>query len=173
MKGAPRVRDSAVAAAGGLTPRRGRGTVRLAYAAVSGREPTMLSSTSYAQGYVASARTALRSTVTAYRKLAKTGTPDATFERQFFNHMVLALEMYFVHRMRAQEGTDGNPLNEVRVLAASIMDNDGRLVSDAQITLSPQRSILGYAVGDEIVLDPDSFTRLSEAFLDEIERRYR
>ncbi len=133
----------------------------------------MLSSTSYAQGYVASARTALRSTVTAYRRLAKTGTPDATFERLFFNHMVLALEMYFAHREPAEEGGDGNPLNEVRLLATSIMDNDGRLVSDARTALPPERSVLGYAVGDEIVLDPDSFTRLSEAFLDEIERRYR
>jgi hypothetical protein len=52
------------------------------------------------------------------------------------------------------------------------MRNDGRLVDDPQIRMPPERSVLGYAAGDEIRLDPDSFTRLSEAFLDEIERRY-
>jgi hypothetical protein len=34
----------------------------------------------------------------------------AVFERQFFNHMMLALDHYFLHRSRNMEGKDGNPL---------------------------------------------------------------
>jgi hypothetical protein len=132
----------------------------------------MLSQSSYSHAYVAATRTTLRTIVTEYRKVAKSGTPDADFERALFNHLVLALEMYFVQRQRALEGTDGNPLNEVRLLVASILENDGRLLADKKIRLAQGRSVLGFATGDPIVLDPDSFTRLSEAFLDEIERRY-
>ncbi len=132
----------------------------------------MVSRRSYSHAYVAATRTTLRTIVTEYRRLAKSGTPDAGFERALFNHLVLALEMYFLQRERALEGTDGNPLNEVRLLVASILENDGRLLADEQIRLARERSVLGYATGDPIVLDPDSFTRLSEAFLDEFERRY-
>ncbi len=132
----------------------------------------MPSGSIYSHAYVAATRTTLRTAVTGYRRLAKSGTPDAGFERALFHHLVLALELYFVDRPRALEGEDGNPLNEVRLLATSIMENDGRLVADPRTRLEPERSVLGYAVGDEIVLDPDSFTRLSEAFLDEVEKRY-
>ncbi len=137
------------------------------------KRDAMLVRNSYSQAYIASTRTTLRATVTEYRKLAKSGAPEGDFERQFFNHLVLALEMYFSHRQRGLEGKDGNPLTEVRVLAESIMANDGRLLDDGPVTHAPERSVLGYRAGDLIRLDPDSFTRLCEAFLDEIEVRYR
>ncbi len=133
----------------------------------------MLARNSYSQAYVASTRTTIRATVTEYRKLAKSGAPEGDFERRFFDHLVLALEMYFAHRQRSIEGNDGNPLNEVRLLAESIMTNDGRLLADGRVSGAPEASVLGYHEGDVISLDPDSFTRLSEAFLDEIETRYR
>lgn len=131
----------------------------------------MLRRTLYSEGYVASTRTTLRTTVTEYRKLAKSGAPYADFERQFFNMLVLALDRYFVHRPMPADDEVDSPLSEVRLLATSIMEDDGRLGSDPA-TPSSHRWILGYSVGDEIRLDPDSFTRLSEAFLDEVERRY-
>ena len=63
-------------------------------------------------------------------------------------------------------------MNEVRLLAQSIMNNDGVLAADKQIRLKPESSVLGYEVGDPIRLDEDDFERLSEAFFAGIERAY-
>ena len=94
------------------------------------------------------------------------------FERQFFNHMILALDHYFVHRSRTIEGKDGNPLNEVRMLCDAIMENGGRMSANKTIRYKPETSILKFKIGDEIRLNADDFARLSAAFLDEIEKKY-
>jgi hypothetical protein len=79
----------------------------------------------------------------SYRKIqaAKPSGIDA-FERQFFNHMILALDHYFMHRLRNREGKDGNPLNEVRMLSNAIMKNKGRMSADETIRCKPDMSIL-------------------------------
>ena len=61
--------------------------------------------------------------------------------------MLLVLDGYFVHRLRGVEGKDGNALNEVRVLARSLMENGGTVTADPQITLDPAHSVLGLEVG--------------------------
>ena len=50
----------------------------------------------------------------------------AGFEPLFFGNLVVVLDGYFMHRMRATEGKDGNPLIEVRALCSSIMTNQGQ-----------------------------------------------
>jgi hypothetical protein len=79
---------------------------------------------------------------------------------------------HFVHRLRKAEGKDGNPANEVRVLATSIMENDGRLVAEKTIRLRPETSVLGYAPGDEIALDEAAFTRLADGYFAEVQTRF-
>lgn len=86
--------------------------------------------------------------------------------------MVLTLDSYFTHRARTLEGKDGNPLNEVRVLCASLMQNAGTLADDKTIKLKPAASVLGYEVGDEINVTEADFVRLSEAFFAELESRF-
>ncbi len=95
-----------------------------------------------------------------------------SLESEYFNNMLLVLEGYFVHRLRGVEGKDGNALNEVRVLARSLMENAGTVTDDPQIALDPERSVLGLRVGDSVRLDARSFTRLSNAFFRELERRF-
>jgi len=86
--------------------------------------------------------------------------------------MVLALDSYFVHRARAIEKKDGNPLNEVRMLCNSMMNNNDILCADTTIKYNPAKSMLKHRVGDEIKLNEADFILLSSAFFAEIERKY-
>jgi hypothetical protein len=133
----------------------------------------MLMVGSYAKEYVDACRAKVAAQLASYRKVlaAKPLHIDA-FEPQFFNHMILALDHYFAHRGRTMEGKDGNPLNEVRMLCDAIMENDGRMRADKTIRYKPETSILKLNAGDEIRLNADAFARLSEAFFDEIEKRF-
>ena len=93
-------------------------------------------------------------------------------DARIYNDLVMLLDYFFVHRTRNLEGKDGNPINEVRVLSNSLLENDGVLAADKQIKLDPARSVLGYAPGDQIAVDEAGFRRLAAAFFGELERRY-
>jgi hypothetical protein len=67
---------------------------------------------------------------------------SAHAEAAFFSNMVLALDHYFLHRVRKLEGKDGNPLNEVRVLCDSLTENDGVFAADGAIKLKPEETVL-------------------------------
>ncbi len=140
----------------------------------------MLCMTSYSQDYVDTTRAAIDSQVAAYdalitkaRSAAREGDSEladaiAGFEPLFFGHLVMALDNYFLHRGRAQEGKDGNPLNEVRILCSSLSNNDGLVTRDNTIKMDPATSVLGYDPGDRISLTQEDFLRLAKAFLAEI-----
>jgi len=128
----------------------------------------MLAVTSYPQDYIDHCRTLIDAQLQAYGQLAERPQP---FETLFCNNMVLVLELSFVHRLRKNEGKDGNPLNEVRLLASSILEHGGVLVADKQIKLTPDTSVLGLSPGDRIELEFDGVKRLAAAFFDELERR--
>lgn len=113
-------------------------------------------------------RRRIEADVAAFSKSEANGAAQTAF----FNNMVLSLDHYFLHRVRKNEGKDGNPLNEVRVLCDSLTDNDGVVAADKTIRLEPETSILGLEVGDEIRLTEADFRRLADGFLAEIERRY-
>ena len=129
----------------------------------------MLAVSSYARDYIEGRRARIEADVAAFRAA---GVSDPAFEAAYFNNLVLALELSFVHRLRALEKEDGNALNEVRLLAHSLLTNGGRLVEDRRIALDPAHTVLGYAVGDEIAVREGDFVRLSKAFFAEIEARY-
>jgi hypothetical protein len=98
--------------------------------------------------------------------------PDAALCQQVLENIVLALELTFVHRMRGQEGKDGNPLNEVRMLADSIVTNGGVLAAEPSIKYRADRAVLGLDLGDRITLDVDGVQRLAAAFFDTLGERY-
>lgn len=143
----------------------------------------MLGVNSYDRDYIEACRKRVRSQVAAYNGLIEAARSNskaaaplesaiASFDSVFYNNMVLVLDSYFTHRLRTKEGKDGNPLNEVRVLCTSLLVNGGVLVQDKTIKLDPAKSILGYAVGDEINVDGEGFLRLADAFFAGIEKAY-
>ena len=94
------------------------------------------------------------------------------FEVRFFNNMVLVLDRFFVHRIRPVAGKDGYPLNEVELLAESLINNNGMLRSSTVIKLIPDRSVLKLHPGDPIRVTQKDFERLLAAFLTDLEAKF-
>jgi hypothetical protein len=135
----------------------------------------MLGVKNYPKDYVARCRRLVDDQLAAYEKLARAaGTAKAldAFAPGYFNGMVIVLEGCFTHRLRGVEGKDGNPLNEVRVLASSILEHGGVLTVEKSIKLKPETSVLGLAPGDEIALTEGDFAQLARAYFDEIEQKF-
>ena len=144
----------------------------------------MLGMKEYEPDYVDACRSRVETQVAMFREVAQAsrdhGDADVSalegalesLEYEYFNNMLIVLEGYFVHRLRAVEGTDGNALNEVRVLAQSLMENGGTVMADSQITLDPERTVLGLSVGDPITLTLQQFRRISDAFFREIQSKF-
>lgn len=138
----------------------------------------------YTQEEIDQGKVALDQQLAAYKKLAKAITSAAmdneidtaieSFEASFFNNMILVMDRYFVHRLPGAdyEGKDGNPLNEVRMVCDSLMNNHGIMHGDKQIKLTPERSVLKLNIGDPIQLTEEDFEHLSAAFFAELERRF-
>ena len=124
------------------------------------------------------AKRAIAAQTAAYTKLAAavdgTGARDQleAFEPLFFNNMVLALDRPFVHRIRPVTGKDGNPLNEVELLAESLINNGGVLDIGKVIKLKPEESVLGLEAGEKIELSAADFDRLQAAFFATLEEKF-
>jgi hypothetical protein len=144
----------------------------------------MLGMKEYDGDYIDACRSRVETQTAMFREVAQAardhGDADVSglegalesLESEYFNNMLLVLEGYFVHRLRGVEGKDGNALNEVRVLARSLMENGGTVMEDTQIALDPDRSVLGLSVGEPVRLTLQQYTRLSNAFFRELERRF-
>jgi hypothetical protein len=137
----------------------------------------MLAVTSYSQDYIDDCRRRIEAQLAAHSALASTagqGDPStlAAFDALFFNNLVLVLDHCFVHRTRAIEGKDGNPLNEVRMLASSILRDGCVLAADKTIKYKAESAVLHLAVGDEIRLDEAQFASLSRAYFAEVEHKF-
>jgi hypothetical protein len=134
----------------------------------------MLSVSRYSQEFVDQSRASIDARISAFDALAAAADPAAVeaFEPTFFNDMVLVLDHHFLHRGRSFEGKDGNPLNEVRMLCNSLVDNDGTMAPDKTIRMKPDQTLLNYAIGDAIAVREDGFRRLADGFFAEIESRY-
>ena len=131
----------------------------------------MLAANKYPTDYVDACRRRVDLQISTFQGV-KGASGIASFEHQYFNNMVLVLDYLFVHRTRALELKDGNPLNEVRVICNSLLQNGGLMGKDSSIKLDPAKSVLGLHVGDEILIDEAAFQRLAKAFFAELERKF-
>jgi hypothetical protein len=127
----------------------------------------MLGMRTYTKKYIAACRSKVEKDISTYRS-----ANAKALEVAFFNDMVVVLDHLFVHRLRTVEGKDGNPLNEVRLLSDSMMNNNNKVIMDKTIKYDPTRSILKYEAGGEIQLNETDFLLLSKAFFAEIESRF-
>ncbi|MGH6951996.1 MAG: hypothetical protein ACREH4_14115 [Vitreimonas sp.] len=139
----------------------------------------MLAVTSYPQRYIDECRARMQAQIAAYKTLVSSAGKDPavrsaieSFEPLFFNNLTLVLEDYFVHRTRAMEGKDGNPLNEVRMLCNSILRNQGVLCADKTIKYQPETSVLRLRIGDEVRLNESQFLRLFRAYFAELRNKF-
>ena len=129
----------------------------------------MLMASKYPKEYIASRRLRIAEAVAAYK--ARPAADDG-FESVFFDNMLLVLELSFVHRGRGMEGKDGNPLNEVRVIAESLLQHDGVMTPEKTIKLAPEKSVLKIPFGEQIKLTEADFACLNEAFFAQIEQKF-
>jgi hypothetical protein len=134
----------------------------------------MLGVKTYDPSYVDSCRAQLDAQLKAYDRVATTAAPAALepFAACLFANLVIVLDAFFVHRVRAVEGKDGNPLNEVRMLADSVMHNDSVLMANSTIKYRADDSVLGYAIGDTIAIDRDNLERLADRYFAELRHRF-
>ena len=124
----------------------------------------MLVRTGYDRHYVAACR---ESVGAAVEELRRVGAGSAAW-----NQLLPALDRWFELRNPKLEGREGNPLNEVRVLATSVTGHGSVVAIPRGIKLDPETSVLGFEEGEEISLDGDSFERLFDAFLAEVEEKF-
>lgn len=142
----------------------------------------MLGRKNYTQEELDHARKAVDQQLVAYKKLVKaidsaTSDPKVAaareaFEPLFFNNLTIVLDRYFVHRIRPVTGKDGNPLNEVELMADSLMNHDSVLTGNKVIKLVPETSVVKLNLGDKIKLTGAQFERLAKAFFAEIEAKF-
>jgi len=128
----------------------------------------MLSVKHYSQEYIDSCRARVQRQLDEYDD----GSVSDVFRTEFLNNLILVLEQSFVHRMRGNEGKDGNPLNEIRMLADSILTNGAVLAGDKSIKCDPDRSVLGVEIGAPIELDVDQFRQLADRYFETIQERF-
>ena len=150
----------------------------------------MLCTNAYPRDYVDECRARATTQVDAWRALSSAATGPAKkalapLENEYFGNLVIMLDVYFTHRSRTAEGKDGNPVNEVRILANCLIANDGifaltakheswhaTLKTDKSIKYDAARSVLGYQLGDQIAVTEDEFVRLADAYFATVEERF-
>ena len=133
----------------------------------------MLGRANYPLDFIVACRKRAERQLKLYDALAKKAGKEAdAFAPEFFNTMVLALDHYFMHRLRGKEGKDGNPLNEVEMLGDSLMNNGGVLQKSTVLKLVPAESVTKLEFGDSIELTERQFEELAAAFFAELERKF-
>ena len=131
----------------------------------------MLAVSSYKPDYVQTCHAALAAQLATFAALPAGKARDA-FAPGYFNAMLLVLDSYFLHRQRSNEGKDGGPLNELRLLCDGIKENGAVLGKSTTIKYKAEKSVTGIAVGQAIALDAAAFEALADAVFGDVLSRY-
>jgi hypothetical protein len=102
--------------------------------------------------------------------LARIDAALAAFEPGYFNNLLVALAARFAPLDRVTASAPGDARDEVRLLVAAIVANDGVLAADAAGGYDPARSVLRIDTGDRVALNADDFEAIAQAFLAAIEQ---
>jgi hypothetical protein len=136
----------------------------------------MLGRKTYTREELDHGRRAIDRQLSRYKALAAEVPGDSTaladFEPELLNNLVLVLDRFYVHRLRGVAGKDTNPLNEVAIIAESVVSHGGVLTAGNGVKYVPERAVVQLKVGDRIRLSLDDVERLAAAFFTELERRY-
>lgn len=134
----------------------------------------MLGVKAYELDYVESCEGRLTAQLAELDRLIASAGADVPVdvETELLAALTVELDAFFVHRVRALEGKDSNPLNEVRMLAHSLLHDAGVLASSTTIRYRPDQTILGIPVGEPIRIDRGGFERLATAYFDELRARF-
>lgn len=130
----------------------------------------MLGRKDYTREELEHGKAAVAQQLAAYRTL--NGQAGKEFESVYFNTMALALDRLYVHRLRSVTGKDTSPLNELEMIADSLMNHAGVLKGNNVIKYVPDKSVAKLKIGDPIRLTADQFERLSAGVFDELEQKY-
>lgn len=122
----------------------------------------------YPQEYVDSCQQQIESQLSEMRDMPPVPT---SFAHRLAGHLVIVMDACFAQRVRGVDGKDGNPLNEVRVLAQSLMQGT-TVMEDSTISWEPEKLVLGLAVDDDIELSVKDVDRLQQAFFAEMNDKY-
>ncbi|MGA9716003.1 MAG: hypothetical protein WBQ48_09265 [Aeromicrobium sp.] len=91
-----------------------------------------------------------------------------SFAQRLAAHLIIVMDACFAQRVR---GADASPLNEVRVLAHSLMQGT-TVVEDSTIEWTPHDLVLGLEIDDDIALSVSDVDRLQQAFFAEMNDKH-
>lgn len=135
----------------------------------------MLGRKTYSADEMRRGRELVETHLAAFRAVAgaaPAGEALSALEERTAAAALLVLDRAFVHRLRAVEGKDTNPLTEVGLVAVSLVEHDGVMTPVKGIKYVPGSSVLGLAAGDRIRLTVGDTEKLARAFLAELETRF-
>lgn len=133
----------------------------------------MLGRRTYTEEELSAARTWFDGAIRAYRALYTDASGrGAELEHHYAEALVLSLDRWFVHRLRAVEGDATNPLTELRLVAESILTG-GTLTEVAGIRYDPAQAVLARALGAPVRLTVTDAETLADAAFVELEAKFR
>lgn len=131
----------------------------------------MLAVSSYKPDYVQACHANLSTQLDSFRALPAGKAKDA-FAPGYFNAMLLVLDSYFLHRQRSNEGKDGGPLNELRMLCDAVKENGAVFAKNSTIKYKAEKSVTGIDFGQAIVLDDKTFEALADTVFGDVLAKY-